>query len=52
MNIIDYLKNESISCSCNQCQIQIRINSCMHDKKWIFYENLSVFGQIENLWMD
>ena len=25
MNIIDYLKNESISCSCNQCQIQTSI---------------------------
>ena len=24
----------------------------MHNKQWAFYTNLSVFGQIENLWMD
>ena len=22
------------------------------DEKWIFYENFSVSGQIDNLWMD
>ena len=26
--------------------------SCMHNEQWISYENFSVFGQIENLWMD
>ena len=25
---------------------------CMCNKQWICYENFSVFGQIENLWMD
>ena len=24
----------------------------MRNEQWIFYENFSVFGQIENLWMD
>ena len=24
----------------------------MHNEQWIFYENFSVFGQIENLWID
>ena len=24
----------------------------MRNKQWIFYDNLSVFGQIENLWID
>ena len=24
----------------------------MRNEQWLFYENFSVFGQIENLWMD
>ena len=24
----------------------------MRNEQWIFYENFSVFGQIENLWME
>ena len=24
----------------------------MRNKQWIFYDNFSVFGQIENLWID
>ena len=27
-------------------------NSCMCNEQWIFYENFSVFGKIENLWME
>ena len=28
------------------------VKSCTRDEQWIFYENFSVSGQIENLWMD
>ena len=27
-------------------------HSCIRNKQWIFYDNFSVFGQIENLWID
>ena len=32
----------------------VKLNSafCMRNEQWICYENFSVFGQIENLWMD
>ena len=28
------------------------LHSCMRNEQWIIYENLSVLGQIENLWMN
>ena len=49
---IDYWKNESISCCRNRSQIQICIISCKRDEQRISHDNSSVFGQIENLWMD
>ena len=27
-------------------------HSCMRNEQWIFYKNVSVFGQTENLWLD
>ena len=54
MNIIDYLKNESISCYCNQGQIQISIPVCMIKSEYfmrtcLYLVRLKIFEWIKFL---
>ena len=32
--------------------VKFKSGSCMCNEEQVFYENFSVFGQIENLWRD
>ena len=32
--------------------VKFKRHFCMRNEQWIFYQNFSLFGQIENLWMD
>ena len=52
INWIDYLKNAVNPLLVLVTGVEFNSAFCMRNEQWICYENFSVFGQIENLWMD
>ena len=50
--LIIWKMNPSNSCFRDWPGVKFNSAFCMRNEQWICYENFSVFGQIENRWMD